>query len=100
MFSVGDVLRAEDAGIVCYSHGAKIAVTWDGGSETELDAEWVFDKVTNVPPPPRSTSPSMCLSMCLSTCIRRQQQKVEDNCPRILALDAMYKHTYTSREHA
>jgi len=66
VFSVGDVLRAEDAGIVCYSHGAKIAVTWDGGSETELDAEWVFDKVTNVPPPPRSTSSSMCLScVCL-----------------------------------
>jgi len=65
VFSVGDVLRAEDAGIVCYSHGAKIAVTWDGGSETELDAEWVFDKVTNVPPPPRFTSLSICPCVCL-----------------------------------
>jgi hypothetical protein len=50
--SVGDVLRAEDAGIVCSRHGFKIAVVWEYGDETELDAEWAFDKATNVPPPP------------------------------------------------
>jgi len=47
---VGDGLRAEEAGIVWSKDGFKIAVVWDCGSETELDAEWVFDKVTGVPP--------------------------------------------------
>lgn len=35
------------------SGSCKIAVVWDGGCETELDAEWVFDKVTNTPPDAR-----------------------------------------------
>ena len=47
---MGGGLRAEEAGIVWSKDGFKIAVVWDCGSETELDAGWVFDKVTGVPP--------------------------------------------------
>ena len=55
--AVGNKLRAEDAGVVRTSGGCKIAVVWDNGSETELDAEWVFDKVTNTPPAARYAAP-------------------------------------------
>ena len=49
--SVGSgVLHAEDAGIVCSETPTRrvhaIAVVWHDGSETELDVDWVFDKVT------------------------------------------------------
>lgn len=63
---MGGGLRAEEAGIVWSKDGFKIAVVWDCGIETELDAEWVFDKVTGVPPMARYGATRLQRTLLLS----------------------------------